>query len=168
VTFEPPLSAPPARVIAPPEEESETLVPVVILPELLLSESDHNVIDPPAVVTETELAIATFPDAFRTRLPELVKLALTVAFPPVVVKVKWLFAPPCPVTAWLTVMSPVLSIVVLRLANEVCNVVVLMVDAAAEFAIHRPSTKDPLTSEDVLTVTVVGSVLIDTESVTEE
>jgi hypothetical protein len=65
-------------------------------------------------------------------------------------------------------MSPVLSIVVLRLANEVCNVVVLMVDAAAEFAIHRPSTKDPLTSEDVLTVTVVGSVLIDTESVTEE
>jgi hypothetical protein len=78
----------------PPEEESETLDPVVMFPDLFASESDHNVIDPPAVVIEIEFPVVTFPDALRTRLPEFVKLALKVAFPPVVVKVKWLFAPP--------------------------------------------------------------------------
>ena len=65
-------------------------------------------------------------------------------------------------------MLPVLSIVVLLLAREVCKVVVLIVDAAAEFAIQRPSTNEPFASADVLTVTVVGRVLMDTASVTEE
>jgi hypothetical protein len=152
----------------PPEEESETLDPVVMFPDLFASESDHKVIDPPDVVIEIELPVVTFPDALRTRLPELVKLALKVALPPVVVKVKWLLAPPCPVTALLTVMLPVLSMVVLLLAREVCKVVVLIVDAAAEFAIQRPSTNEPFESADVLTVTVVGRVLMDTASVTEE
>jgi hypothetical protein len=152
----------------PPEEEIETLDPVIMFPDLFASESDHSVIDPPAVVIEIELPVVTFPDALRTRLPEFVKLALKVAFPPVVVKVKWLLAPPCPVTALLTVMLPVLSMVVLLLAREVCKVVVLIVDAAAEFAIQRPSTNEPFESADVLTVTVVGRVLMDTASVTEE
>jgi hypothetical protein len=65
-------------------------------------------------------------------------------------------------------MLPVLSIVVLLLASEVCKVVVLIVDAAAEFAIQRPSTNEPFASADVLTVTVVGRVLMDNASVTEE
>jgi hypothetical protein len=65
-------------------------------------------------------------------------------------------------------MLPVLSIVVLLLAREVCKVVVLIVDAAAEFAIQRPSTNEPFASADVLTVTVVGRILTDTASVTEE
>ena len=42
----------------------------------------------------------------------------------------------------------------------------LIVEAAAEFAIHKPSTNEPLTSGDVLTVTVVGSVRMVTASVT--
>jgi hypothetical protein len=150
----------------PPEEESETLDPVVMLPDLLASESDHKVSDPPDVVIEIVLPVTMFPDAFRERLPAFVKFALKVAFPPVVAMVKWLFAPPCPVTAWLTVMFPVLSIVVLLLASEVCKVVVLIVDAAAEFAIHRPSTNEPFASAAVLTVTDVGRVLMDTASVT--
>jgi hypothetical protein len=152
----------------PPEEESETLDPVVMFPDLFASESDHKVIDPPAVVIGIELPVVTLPDALRARLPAFVMLALTITFPPVVVKVRWLLAPPCPVTALLTVMFPVLSIVVLRLAIELCKVVVLIVEAAAEFAIHRPSTNEPLTLADVLTVTVVGSVLILNESVIEE
>jgi hypothetical protein len=65
-------------------------------------------------------------------------------------------------------MSPELSIVVLRLASEVCKVVVFIVEAAAEFAIQRPSTNEPFASAAVLTVTEVGRVLIDTASVTEE
>ena len=53
-----------------------------------------------------------------------------------------------------------------RLDREVCKVVVLIVEAAAEFAIHKPSTNEPLSSLAVLTVTVVGSVLMVTASVT--
>ncbi len=50
--------------------------------------------------------------------------------------------------------------VVLRLAKDVCNSVVLIVEAAAEFAIQIPSTKEPLTLDPVLTVAEVGSVRI--------
>ena len=44
--------------------------------------------------------------------------------------------------------------------------VVLIVEAAAVLAIHRPSTKDPLLFDDVLIVTEVGNVRITSASVT--
>jgi hypothetical protein len=56
--------------------------------------------------------------------------------------------------------------VVLRLAKDVCKAVVLIVEAAAEFAIQMPSTKEPLTLDPVLTVAEVGSVRIVKVSVT--
>jgi hypothetical protein len=59
-------------VIEPPEEESETLDPVVIFPAPLASESDQSVIDPPEVVSETESLIVVFPEAFRASFPPLV------------------------------------------------------------------------------------------------
>jgi hypothetical protein len=58
----------------PPEEESETLDPVVMLPDLLASESDESVIDPPVVIIETELFTVMSPAALAVKVAPAVEL----------------------------------------------------------------------------------------------
>ena len=58
-------------MIEPPEEESETLDPVVIFPAPLASESDQSVIDPPVVERATELPTEMFAADFKINSEEM-------------------------------------------------------------------------------------------------
>jgi hypothetical protein len=61
-------------VIEPPEEEIETLDPVVIFPAPLASESDQSVTDPPVVIIETELFTVMSPAALAVKVAPAVEL----------------------------------------------------------------------------------------------